>query len=100
MFQIDNHTSFNVYGEAYTLDWYQQLEDTIIPDPECTLEHVVAPIMVYSDGTKLTNFGFASLWPAYIWFASMLKYTLAKPNGMTAHHIAYFPSVHSLSKLK
>ena len=82
-----------IYGEAYMSDRYAELEDSIVPEPGCTLEYTVAPIMIYSDTTKLTNFGFANLWPAYMWLVCQLKYTLICPTSFSMHHFAYFPSV-------
>ena len=82
-----------VYSEGYTSNMYRKLKHSITPVPGCNLERTVAAIMIYSDGTKLTNFGFASLWPAYIWIAGISKNILAKPDAHMAHHLAYFPLV-------
>ena len=57
------------------------------------LEIVIAPIMVWSDATHLTNFGDASLWPIYFFFGSQSKYARAKPSEFAAHHLAYIPKV-------
>ncbi|KAK0495237.1 hypothetical protein EDD18DRAFT_1076147, partial [Armillaria luteobubalina] len=64
----------HVYSEAYTSDAFLEMEDQIIPEPGCSLETVVAPMMVYSDSTCLANFGTAVLWPAYVGFGLMSKY--------------------------
>ena len=79
-----------IYGEAYMSDRYAELEDGISPEPNCSLEYTIAPIMIYSITTKLTNFGFASLWPAYIWLVCMSKYILIRLSSFTTHHVAYF----------
>ena len=83
----------HVYSEAYTVDFYHEMEAEITPPPGCTLETTVAAIGVYSDQTKLTNFGDAVLWPAYISFLNLTKYIVSKPSSFSVHHIAYFPSV-------
>jgi hypothetical protein len=84
-----------VYGESYTADTLLELEDDIrVSRPaDCPLEAVVAPIMVYTDATKLANFGTASLWPGYLWTGMLSKYERAKPSSFSAHHFVYIPSV-------
>jgi hypothetical protein len=64
-------------------------------EPGCTLETVVASIMLWSDSTHLANFGTAALWPIYAFFGNQSKYTRGKPTSFSAHHIAYIPSVSS-----
>jgi len=59
---------------------------------------VIAPIMVSSDATHLTNFGSASLWPIYLYLGSQSKYTHAKPMSFAAHHLAYVPKVNFKTK--
>ncbi|EJF60787.1 hypothetical protein DICSQDRAFT_147740 [Dichomitus squalens LYAD-421 SS1] len=63
------------------------------PDDAADVEYVVAGIMVYSDSTHLTNFGTASLWPIYAFFANLSKYLRLKPSMFAAHHLAYVPSI-------
>lgn len=82
-----------VYGEAYTSDAFLEMEDEINPEPGCSLETVVAPMMIYSDSTCLANFGTAALWPAYVGFGLMSKYVRAIPSFFQSHHLAYFPVV-------
>jgi hypothetical protein len=65
-------------------------------EPGCTLETVVAAIMLWSDATHLANFGTASLWPIYCFFGNQSKYTRGKPTSFSAHHLAYIPSVRIL----
>ncbi len=82
-----------VYGEAYTSDVFLDMEKQIMPEPGCTLETVIAPMMLHSDSTHLTNFGTASLWPAYLGLGLMSKYMRAMLTSFGNHHVAYFPSV-------
>ncbi len=74
-------------------DVFFDMEDSIIPEPGCTLDTVVAPMMLYSDSTHLANFGTASLWPAYVGLGLMSKYKRAIPSSFGNHHLAYFPVV-------
>ena len=87
-----------IYSEVYNSDAMLEQQRKIdnrprIKDDPEDLEYVVCPIVLYSDSTHLTNFGHASLWPAYAWFASLTKYTCAKPSAYAAHHLAYIPTV-------
>ncbi|TBU61766.1 hypothetical protein BD310DRAFT_1036813 [Dichomitus squalens] len=63
------------------------------PDDAPDVEYVVGSILVYSDSTHLTNFGTASLWPIYAFFANLSKYLRFKPSMFAAHHLAYVPSL-------
>ncbi|KAK0190252.1 hypothetical protein F5146DRAFT_1102746 [Armillaria mellea] len=66
MWQQPDGISECVYGKAYTSDMFLEMEDQITPEPGCSLETVVIPMMVYSNSTCLANFGMASLWPGYL----------------------------------
>ena len=63
------------------------------PDVEIAL----VPILLWSDSTQLTNFGNASMWPIYAFFGFVSKYVRARPNSLSAHHLAYVPKVRGLS---
>ncbi|TBU36183.1 hypothetical protein BD309DRAFT_1024558 [Dichomitus squalens] len=63
------------------------------PEDAPDVEYVVAGILVYSDSTHLANFGTASLWPMYAYFANLSKYLRFKPSIFAAHHLAYVPSL-------
>ncbi|KAG6808669.1 hypothetical protein H0H92_003308 [Tricholoma furcatifolium] len=82
-----------VYGEVYTSDAFLQMEEELPDIPGCNLEKVVAPLLLYSDSTHLANFGTASLWPIYIWFGWISKYSRARTSSFAAHHLAYLPSL-------
>ncbi len=84
----------HVYGEAYSSDVFLEMEDQIIPEPGCSLETVVAAMMLHSDSMHLVNFGTASLWPTYLGLGLMSKYTHAMPTSFGNHHVTYFPGVH------
>ncbi|OJT15888.1 hypothetical protein TRAPUB_1049, partial [Trametes pubescens] len=61
-------------------------------DPD-DLEYAIAPLLIWTDGTHLANFGTASLWPGYGYSGSQSKYTRGKPTAFAAHHFAYIPSL-------
>lgn len=90
-----------VYSEVYTSDVLLQLkrelEETLKgtddPQPEA-LETFILPVSLYSDSTNLAPFGYASLWPVYMFIGSTSKYIRSRPNSFSAHHIAYLPMVY------
>ena len=84
-----------IYSELYNSDAYIQEHEKVRcrPRPDCELEIVIAPIMLWSDSTHLTSFGHASLWPIYLYIGGLSKYTRAKPTSFSAHHFAYIPKV-------
>ncbi|KAE9385432.1 hypothetical protein BT96DRAFT_949848 [Gymnopus androsaceus JB14] len=61
-------------------------------------EHVIAWIQLWSDSTHLAEFGTASLWPIYLYFGNLSKYTQGKSKSHAAHHLAYIPSLPDLIK--
>ena len=83
-----------VYSEAYTspqmLDAHKEVNG-LLKDGD--YEHVVIPLMLWSDATQLANFGNASLWPIYLYFGNQSKYVRGKPTSGACHHIVYIPSV-------
>ncbi|KAI0337344.1 hypothetical protein BDW22DRAFT_1468571 [Trametopsis cervina] len=109
-FKLFHHRSNNhqtstpderVYSELYTADAMLEEQAKIDnlprnPDDDGNIEYIVAPLMMYSDATHLTNFGAASLWPFYLSFGSTSKYIRAKPSSFAAHHIAYAPKLPDL----
>jgi len=85
----------HIYSEAYTANYFlQEYEKTLRQRPaNQTNSHripVVLGIMLWSDSTHLANFGTASLWPIYLYFANQSKYTRAKTSDFAAHH-CYVP---------
>ncbi|KAI0682109.1 hypothetical protein C8T65DRAFT_597538 [Cerioporus squamosus] len=88
----------HVWSEIFNSDTALE-EDTAIRthpreagDPD-DLEYCVTLICLYSDSTRLTNFGSASLWPIYMYFSNQSKYMRGRPTAHAAHHIAYIPSL-------
>ncbi|KAJ8503450.1 hypothetical protein ONZ45_g10851 [Pleurotus djamor] len=85
-----------MYSEIFTsdamLDAHIDLQRSP-GEPGCTLEKVVAALMVYSDSTHLALFGTASAWPMYLFIGNQLKALRAKPRAGACHHLAYLPKV-------
>jgi hypothetical protein len=85
-----------LYSEMYTSDVLIEAHESVQNSmPNCKLEKVVIPLMLWSDSTQLASFGTASLWPIYLFFGNLSKYVRAKPSSFSAHHIAYIPKVSS-----
>jgi hypothetical protein len=85
-----------IYSEIYTSPAMLEEHDRIRSQPRedgCTLETVVAAIMLWSDSTHLASFGTASLWPIYLFLGNQSKYIRGKTSAFAAHHIAYIPKV-------
>ncbi|TFK81507.1 hypothetical protein K466DRAFT_531692 [Polyporus arcularius HHB13444] len=87
-----------VYSEVFNTeaaleeDAAMRAKPRIPGDPE-DLEYCVTLIILYSDSTRLSNFGTASLWPMYMFFGNQSKYTRGRPTAYAAHHMAYIPSL-------
>jgi hypothetical protein len=45
------------------------------PEDESDTEVAIGVILLWSDSTHLTSFGSASLWPIYLFFGNLSKYT-------------------------
>ncbi|KAJ7579392.1 hypothetical protein C8J56DRAFT_1169724 [Mycena floridula] len=82
-----------VYGEGYTSEAFLKAEKDLLAspgEPGCDLERVIFGYMLWSDSTHVSQFGQASLWPAYAGIANQTKYTRCKPSARAMHHIAFF----------
>jgi hypothetical protein len=83
-----------LYSEVFTSDVMIEAHQAIQKDiPDCTLEKVIIPLLLWSDATLLASFGNASLWPVYLFLGNLSKYVRGKPSSFSAHHIAYIPKV-------
>lgn len=86
-----------VYGEIYSSDamlsarrkLHEVLQNLPLPQPEAFL----IALMLASDSTFLTQFSQASMWPIYMFFGNVSKYTRCSPDSLSAHHVAYLPKV-------
>ncbi len=62
-----------VLDELYTTDTFIKAHEevNVLPrEPGDTYERVVVALMLYSDSTRLAQFGSASLWPLYLYFGN------------------------------
>ncbi|KAI5980895.1 hypothetical protein EDD15DRAFT_2380722 [Pisolithus albus] len=90
----DDAPTERVFSEVYTADVMLEEHERIKGQPhDCSLETVVAGVMIWSDSTHLANFGNAALWPIYLFLGNQSKYICAKPNAFAAHHLAYIPKL-------
>jgi len=91
----DGETPIRLYGEAYTsdkmLEAYEEVQN-VPPDPE-HIENLVIELFVYSDATRLAQFGTTSIWPVYFFLGNISKYVQCQPSSKSAHHSAYVPTV-------
>ena len=93
----ENDPPVRVYGEIYSSDamlaaqqkLLRKLQDLPRPQPEAFL----VALMIASDSTFLTQFSQASVWPVYMFFGNVSKYTRCSPDSLSAHHVAYLPKV-------
>ena len=96
-------TEERVHGELYTspafLDAHRELQESP-GEPGCNLPRVVVAMMLWSDGTHLTTFGNAKLWPCYLFFGNESKYRRCKPSCHLCNHVAYFQAVSRLLNLR
>ena len=84
-----------LYDELYTSDAWNKAHDDMQKqrrDDGCNLEHVIAGLMFWSDGTQLAQFGHAKAWPVYLFFGNLSKYRRASVSG-ACHPIAFIPPV-------
>ena len=91
----------HLYDKLYTSDaWINTHNDLQKQqrDDGCTLEHVIAGLMFWSDATHLAQFGNTSAWPMYLFFGNQSKYIWGHPNSGACHPITFVPTV-SLSHL-
>ncbi|KIJ58170.1 hypothetical protein HYDPIDRAFT_103187 [Hydnomerulius pinastri MD-312] len=97
---FEDSEPIRVFSEAYSspayLDAYEEI-NSLPRGPGDDLERVVASLMMWSDATHLASFGDASLWPFYLYFGNQSKYTRGKPTASACHHVAYIPTVRTLS---
>ena len=81
-----------VHGELYTSEAFIEAHNELqeqAPEPGCNLPRVVLGLMFASDGTQLTSFSTAKLWPVYLTIGNESKYRRSKPSCQAFEHIAY-----------
>jgi hypothetical protein len=90
--QLPDGPDERLYSELYTSGAYISINSKV-EALGCEHEPVIAALMLYSDGTCLTRFGATTLYPFYVFFGNLSKYTRGKPSSFSAHHLAYPPTV-------
>jgi hypothetical protein len=85
-----------VHGELYSsrafVEAHHDIQD-LPGEPGCELPRVVVGLMFASDGTQLTAFSDAKLWPVYLAVGNESKDRRSKPTCQAFEHIAYFETV-------
>lgn len=92
---LDGHQE-RIFDELYTSDAWLGAQDDLqrLPkEPNCSLERVVAGLMLFSDATHLANFGTAKAWPLYLYFGNLTKYVRSSPQSGACHLVGFLPSV-------
>jgi hypothetical protein len=92
---LDGHQE-RIFDELYSSDAWLQAQDELqrLPkDPSCSLECVIAGLMLFSDATHLANFGTAKAWPLYLYFGNLTKYARSLPGSGACHLVGFLPSV-------
>jgi len=88
-----------VHGELFSseafIDAHHNLQASP-REPGCQLPRVVVGLMFASDGTHLTAFSNAKLWPLYLAIGNESKYRRSKPSCQAFEHLAYFETVSTL----
>jgi hypothetical protein len=95
---LDSHEE-RIFDELYTSDVWLEAQDDLhkLPrEPGCSLERVIAGLMLFSDATHLANFGMAKAWPLYMYFGNLTKYARSQPQLGACHLVAFLPSVSQL----
>jgi hypothetical protein len=85
-----------VHGELYSSDAFIQAHRDLQNSPRepgCELPRVIVALMFASDGTELTTFSSAKLWPVYLATGNESKYRRSKPSCQAFEHVAYFQQV-------
>ena len=85
-----------VHGELFTseafIQAHRELQDSP-GEPGCDLPRVVLGLMFASDGTQLTSFSTAKLWPIYVMVGNESKDRRSKPSCHAFEHVAYLETV-------
>jgi hypothetical protein len=87
-----------LYGELYSSRTFCDANEEIQSLPSMLgqtddMEHVVVPLMFWSDTMKLTSFGGSTLWPCYLFFGNESKYRRCQPSEKLGQQVAYFIKV-------
>jgi len=84
------------HGELYTSEAFIEAHHDLQESPRelgCDLQRVVVGLMFASDGTQLTAFSTAKLWPIYLAMGNESKDRRSKPSCQAFEHVAYLETV-------
>jgi len=84
------------HGELYTSEAFIEAHHDLQESPGelgCDLQRVVVGLMFASDGTQLTAFSTAKLWPIYLAMGNESKDRRSKPSCQAFEHVAYLETV-------
>jgi hypothetical protein len=85
-----------VHGELFSSEAFVEAHRDVQDspgEPGCGLPKVVVGLMFASDGTQLTAFSNAKLWPIYLATGNESKDRRSKPTCQAFEHIAYLETV-------
>lgn len=85
-----------VHSELFTSEAFIQAHHELQAspgEPGCDLPRVVLGLMFASDGTQLTSFSTAKLWPVYLTIGNESKDRRSKPSCHAFEHVAYLETV-------
>jgi hypothetical protein len=80
------------------LDEHNKVQCAPTGDPTCKHKKVVVALMFWLDATHLATFGTAKMWPIYMLFSNLSKYTQSQPTSSATKHLAYIQLLKKLSQ--
>ncbi|KAI0730517.1 hypothetical protein C8Q76DRAFT_613877 [Earliella scabrosa] len=88
----------HVYTDCYNSDAMLEEEERVrnmprVDGDDPDMEYAVLAMLLWSDETVLSQFGYAKLWPIYLYFGNLSKYICGRPTEFAAHHLAYIPDL-------
>jgi hypothetical protein len=95
---LDGHQEC-VFDELYSSDSWLEAQEELqrqLREHGCSLERVIAGLMLFSDATHLANFGMAKAWPLYLYFGNLMKYARSAPKSGACHLVSFLPSIGKL----
>jgi hypothetical protein len=99
---IESSKPVKAHGELYTseafIECHRDLQHSP-GEPGCDLQRVVVGLMFASDGTQLTAFSTAKLWPIYLAMGNESKNRRSKPSCQAFEHVAYLETVSRTSSV-
>jgi hypothetical protein len=94
---VDGSPEIPLYRELYSShvfrDAHEKVQALPMTERNVDLDRVVVGLMFWLDGTQLTSFGGASLWPCYLFFGNESKDWRCQPSELLGEQVAYFMKV-------